>query len=134
MILETSALVAILVGEPARARLLKVLVGAERVRMSAASYLEAAIVVDRLRDPVLSRHLDTLLEKLRVEVVPVDLDQARTARGAYRDFGKGSGHPAGLNLGDCFGYALAHETNDELLYVGDDFSHTDVRQAAAVGV
>jgi ribonuclease VapC len=129
MILETSALVAILAGEPQRAQLLKALVEADRVRLSAASYLEAAVVVDRLGDPVLSRHLDTLLEELRVEIVPVDLEQARTARGAYRDFGKGSGHPAGLNFGDCFSYALARRTNDELLYVGDDFGHTDVRRA-----
>jgi ribonuclease VapC len=129
MILETSALVAILVGEPQRAQLLKALVEADRVRLSAASYLESAVVVDRLGDPVLSRHLDTLLEELRVEIVPVDLEQARTARGAYRDFGKGSGHPAGLNVGDCFSYALARRTNDVLLYVGDDFGHTDVRRA-----
>jgi len=88
-----------------------------------------ARVVDRLREPVLSRLLDTLLTELRVEIVPVDLDQARTARGAYRDFGKGSGHPAGLNFGDCFSYALARETDEPLLFVGDDFGHTDVRLA-----
>lgn len=129
MILETSALVAILAGEPAREPLLTALTGAEQVRMSAASYLEAAVVVDRLRDPVLSRLLDTLLAELRVEIVPVDLDQARTARGAYRDFGRGSGHPAGLHFGDCFGYALARETDEPLLFVGDDFGHTDVRPA-----
>ena len=129
MILETSALVAILAGEPQRERLLAALTGAERIRMSAASYLEAAVVVDRLREPVLSRLLDTLLTELRVEIVPVDLDQARTARGAYRDFGKGSGHPAGLNFGDCFSYALARETDEPLLFVGDDFGHTDVRLA-----
>ena len=128
MILETSALVAILAGEPQRERLLAALTGAERIRMSAASYLEA-VVVDRLREPVLSRLLDTLLTELRVEIVPVDLDQARTARGAYRDFGKGSGHPAGLNFGDCFSYALARETDEPLLFVGDDFGHTDVRLA-----
>jgi ribonuclease VapC len=130
MIVDTSALVAILAGEPGRERLTSALVGADRVRMSAASYLEAGIVVDRLSDPVISRQLDALLAELRVEVVPVDLDQARTARGAHRDFGKGSGHPAGLNYGDCFAYALARESDDDLLYVGNDFGHTDVRPAS----
>src|SRR4051794_6308458 len=82
---------------------------AGRKRISAASYLETAIVVDRDRDPVLSRQLDELLGVAQIEIAPVSVEQALIARAAYRDFGKGSGHPARLNFGDCFAYALAKE-------------------------
>ena len=91
--------------------------------------MESAIVVDALRDPVLSRRFDELLEAIGVEVVPVTLAQAQRARTAYRDFGRGSDHPARLNFGDCFAYALATEADDALLWKGDDFGHTDVRPA-----
>jgi ribonuclease VapC len=68
---------------------------------------------------------------MEIEVVPVSVEQARIARAAYRDFGRGSGHPAGLNFGDCFAYALAIDRDETLLFKGDDFSHTDVRSALA---
>ena len=98
-------------------------------RMSAANYLEAAIVVDGARSPIASRRLDDLLREADVRISTVDELQARIAREAYRDFGKGSGHPARLNFGDCFAYALARATGDTLLFVGDDFTHTDVTPA-----
>jgi ribonuclease VapC len=107
------------------------LLSTEAAVMSAGSYLEAGIVADRSRDPRASREFDRLLRELRIEVVPVTEQQATIARAAYRDFGRGSGHPAGLNFGDCFAYALAQDRNDTLLYKGDDFSHTDVRSALA---
>ncbi|WP_163542533.1 type II toxin-antitoxin system VapC family toxin [Occultella kanbiaonis] len=129
MIVDTSAVVAILTAEPERAAMLAAIDADSRVRMSAATYLEAAIVVDRLEDPVLSRRLDELLMELQVDVAPVDADQSRIARQAYRDFGKGSGHPAQLNFGDCFSYALAASVGEALLFKGRDFTHTDVRSA-----
>ncbi|CAN5718963.1 type II toxin-antitoxin system VapC family toxin [soil metagenome] len=127
MIVDTSALVAILRDEPEAAAFAAALVGAGESLVSAANYLEAAIVVDSGRDPVASRRFDKLLTLAGVTIAPVTVEQVRLAREAYRDFGKGSGHPAGLNFGDCFAYALARERNDTLLYKGgDDFSHTDV--------
>ena len=98
--------------------------------ISAANYLEAAIVVDAKRDPVLSAKLDSLLAKLKIAIAPVTEAQARLARQAYRDFGKGSGHPAKLNYGDCFAYALAAERGDRLLYKGEDFAHTGFARVA----
>lgn len=128
MILETSALIAVLTGEPDRDDLLRQMEDAESLRLSVGSYLECAIVVDRRRDPVLSRQFDALLDALGVELVPVDEHQATVARRAYADFGRGSGHAAGLNFGDCFGYALASLTGEALLFKGDDFAQTDVRR------
>jgi ribonuclease VapC len=99
--------------------------------MSAASYLEASIVADRSDDPRASREFDRLIRELGIDIVPVTAEQAIIAREAYRDFGKGSGHPAGLNFGDCFAYALAKDRNETLLYKGDDFTQTDVLSALA---
>ncbi len=96
------------------------------VRLSAAGYLEAAIVVDGRGDPVLCRELDELLTMLGVIVEPVSATHARIARQAYQQFGRGSGHPARLNFGDCFSYALAKETAEPLLFKGTDFAQTDV--------
>ena len=93
--------------------------------MSAVSYVEAAVVVDNNRNPVLSRRFDDLLRDAEISVEPVTLNQARIAREAYRDFGKGR-HRAGLNFGDCFAYALAKEKGEALLFKGDDFRHTDI--------
>jgi len=129
LIVDTSALIAILRGEPDATRFIQALAAATRPRMSAASYLETAVVVDANRDPVLSRRLDDLLAAAAVSVEPVTREQADIARQAYRDFGKGSGHAAGLNFGDCFSYALARATGEPLLYKGDDFSKTDVSSA-----
>lgn len=129
MIVDTSALVAILRGEPNADRYVDALISSSRPRMSAASLVEASVVVDANRDPVLSRRLDELLDAAGVHIEPLTEDHARIARQAYRDFGKGSGHPAGLNLGDCFSYALAAASGEPLLFKGDDFSHTDLSPA-----
>ncbi|WP_245570328.1 type II toxin-antitoxin system VapC family toxin [Microbacterium luticocti] len=102
---------------------------AEHVGMSAATLVEASVVADGPRDPVRSGRFDAFIDALELDVVPLDAEQARVARQAYRDYGRGSGHPARLNLGDCFAYALATVRREPLLYVGDDFARTDVRGA-----
>lgn len=129
MIVDSSALIAILVNEEDGAALSLVLDTPEAVRMSAASYLETSIVIDRYRDAVLSARLDDLILDSEILIEPVTAEQARIARQAYRDYGKGSGHPANLNFGDCFSYALAREKREPLLFKGDDFIHTDLRSA-----
>jgi ribonuclease VapC len=95
------------------------------IRMSAAAWVESAAVVDANRDPVLSGRFDDLITEAGVTVEPVTAYHARLARQAYRDFGKGN-HPAVLNFGDCFSYALARATGEPLLFKGNDFALTDV--------
>jgi ribonuclease VapC len=129
VIIDTSALLAILRSEPeARACATAVETALVR-RMSAANFLEAAIVVDLSRDPVASRRFDDLIREAAIVVEPVTEEQARLGRAAYRDFGKGSGHPAQLNFGDCFAYALARASGEPLLFKGADFTHTDISPA-----
>jgi len=128
VIVDTSALIAILRGEPDAAYFVDAIVAEEgRTLLSAGSYLETAIVVDGGRSPVASRRLDEFLAEAGIKIVEVTVSQARIARAAYRDFGKGSGHPAQLNFGDCFAYALATERGERLLAKGNDFVRTDVR-------
>ena len=91
--------------------------------------MESAIVIDGSRDPVASRRFDDLVKEAQLVIEPVTEAQARIAREAYRDFGRGSGHPARLNFGDCFSYALARATGEPLLFKGDDFAHTDITPA-----
>jgi ribonuclease VapC len=129
VIIDTSALIAILRAEDDAGDMALAIEKAEVRRISAASYLETAVVIDASRDPVASRRFDELVEAAELRVEAVTFDQARTARDAYRDFGKGSGHPAGLNFGDCFAYALAKTTGEALLFKGNDFGHTDVTPA-----
>jgi ribonuclease VapC len=126
VILDTSAIIAILRNEPDASRFTDAIEAAEARIVSAATYLEAAIIVDSSRDPVLSRRFDELLEQANVSIAPVTQTQAIIARAAYRDFGRGSGHPARLNFGDCLAYALAKASGEPLLFKGDDFSHTDI--------
>ena len=129
MIIDTSAIVAILREEAEARRFAEVIEAAPVRRISAATYVEIGAVIDGARDPVASRLVDDLLAAAQIVIEPVTPAQARIAREAYRDFGKGSGHAAGLNFGDCFAYALARATGEPLLYKGDDFSHTDVAAA-----
>jgi ribonuclease VapC len=131
MIVDTSAIVAILRDEPEASACAKVIAKASSCRISAVNYVEAAVVIDGSRDPIASRRFDDLFREARVVVEPVTAAQARTAREAYRDFGKGSGHAAALNFGDCFAYALAKETDEPILFKGDDFRHTDLKLALA---
>jgi ribonuclease VapC len=129
MIVDSSAVVGILNGEPDAEALEDALVSARNRRMSAATLVELYVVVDGKRDPVRSARLDELLQRSDVEVVDVTKEQAHMARAAYRDFGRGSGHAARLNFGDCFSYALAKATGEPLLFKGDDFGHTDLTSA-----
>ncbi len=126
MIIDSSAVVAIIRNEPDAGRYAAALACADRSRMSAANWLEAAVVVDSAREPVASRRFDELIETAGIEIVAVTSTQAEVARQAYRDFGKGSGSAAQLNFGDCFAYALSTETREPILFKGDDFVHTDL--------
>ncbi len=130
MIVDSSALLAILYGEPERDTFSELIENAEVARISTATLLETSIVVDGVGDPILSRRLDELIRAAELEIEPFTVEHASIARDAYADFGKGSGHAAGLNMGDCFTYALAFTTGEPLLYKGDDFGHTDLRVAA----
>ena len=129
MIVDSSALVAVIKHEPDWAALLDCMKVAGSLRMSAASYLETAIVLDGRRDVVMSVQLDDVIEETGIVIEPVTVEQAKVARQAYRDYGKGSGHAANLNFGDCFTYALAREKREPVLFKGDDFGHTDLRAA-----
>lgn len=129
MIVDTSALIAILRDEPDATVFAQSIYSEPRARISAASFFEAAIVFDRARSPVPSRRLDDLLRATGALIEPVTEAQARIAREAYRDYGRGSGHPARLNFGDCFAYALARATGEPLLFKGNDFIHTDIEPA-----
>jgi ribonuclease VapC len=123
MIVDSSAIVAILRGEPEAEPFLAIIRAEPDAEMSAGNYLEIGIVIDRDGDAVLSAELDPMLDQLGINIVTVTPEHARIARQAYRDFGRGSGHPAKLNFGDCFAYALAMERGQALLYKGDDFEH-----------
>jgi ribonuclease VapC len=129
MIVDASAVVAILYGEPECADFITALESADKPMMSMINHMEVAIKVDRDPDPVQGRTFDRFIREVGIELMPVTGDHLAVARAAYRDFGKGSGHRAGLNLGDCFAYALATVTDNPLLYKGNDFVHTDIRSA-----
>ena len=129
MIIDTSAIIAILRDEPEALPFANAIAGAVIRRISAVNYVEAAAVIDANRDPVASRRFDDLLRAADLVIEPVTESQAQIARAAYRDFGKGSGHPAALNFGDCFAYALAKSAGEPLLFKGDDFSRTDLASA-----
>jgi len=129
MIVDASALIAVLRDEPEAAAFAQAIAAARRRRISAVSYVETAAVIDGSGDPVASRRLDELLRAAEMSIEAVTAEQAQVARAAYRDFGQGSGHPARLNLGDCFAYALAKVTGEPLLFKGEDFQHTDLTAA-----
>ncbi len=129
MILDTSALIVILRYEAEAPEFARIIERAAQLRISAVSYVETGAVIDGSKDPVASRRLDELMEEAQIAIEPVTEAQARVARQAYRDFGKTSGHPAKLNFGDCFSYALAKAKAEPLLFKGGDFSRTDVKSA-----
>lgn len=126
MIVDASAVLAILRDEPEASAFAEAIEAASTRRISAANFVEAAVVIDASRDPIASHRFDDLVRESHMCIEPVTESQARLARDAYRDFGKGSGHPARLNFGDCFAYALAREAGEPLLLKGNDFIHTDV--------
>ncbi len=128
MILDSSALLAILQDEPERHAFNRLLEEAESRRLSVASFIEVSIVLECRFGPQGVRDLDLFLERAGVELVPVDAAQANAARQAFARFGKGR-HPAGLNYGDVFAYALAVTVGEPLLFKGEDFAKTDVMRA-----
>ena len=129
MIIDTSAIITVLKREEGWEDFALALEESEANTISTATFFEAGIVIDSYKNAVLSRRLDELLLEAHMAIEPVTPEQARIARQAYRDFGKGSGHPAQLNFGDCFSYALARDKREPLLFKGDDFIHTDLRPA-----
>ena len=128
MIVDASAVIAILRDESDAKELAAAIEGSDVLRISAATYVEAAIVTDSNRNPLLSSSLDSFLRRASITIEPVTVEQARIAREAYRDYGRGR-HRAGLNFGDCFAYALAKEKGEPLLFKGGDFRKTDVEVA-----
>ena len=125
MILDTSALVAVLFDEPEREEFILRIAEAPRRLISIGTLIEASIVVEARRGEVAGRELDLFLHRADVQTVAVSEEQALLARAAWRVYGKGR-HPAGLNFGDLFAYALARATGEELLFKGSDFTQTDL--------
>lgn len=128
MVIDTSALVAVLLGEPAADRYEDAIDRDPARLMSVASVLETAIVLENRYGEAGGRELDLLIHRLPIQVIGVDAEQLEWARIAFRKFGRGR-HAASLNFGDCFPYALSKVTGEPLLYKGLDFSHTDVSSA-----
>lgn len=127
MVIDTSAIIAILLGEPEAPLLARAIEEASPRLLSAANLLEASMVIETRKGEAAGRELDLFIYRAGIEVLAVDQEQAEIARIAWRHYGKGR-HPAHLNYGDCFAYALAKVTGLPLLFKGDDFSHTDVEQ------
>lgn len=130
MVIDSSALIAILLAEPEAKVLSEAVAGAPKRLVSAFSALETSIVIESKKGEPGGRELDLLLHKAGIEIVPLNQEQFELARQAWRDFGKGH-HPAGLNIGDCCSYALSKYSGEPLLFKGDDFSNTDVQSALA---
>ena len=128
MILDSSAVLAILFSEADARRHAGAIMAASRCRMSVVNVLEASIVVERRGGDAAAQELDTLLERAEVELAPVTVEHLKAVRRAWRRFGKGN-HPAALNFGDCFAYALAKATGEPLLFKGKDFAQTDIEAA-----
>jgi ribonuclease VapC len=129
MIVDTSALLAVILNEADEERFLGAMIDAPVLRMSTATWLEAAMVVDRHKERAITAvRFDDVTDELRIQLVPVSADVAYRARSAHTHFGRGN-HPAGLNYGDCFSYALAKVLREPLLFKGDGFSRTDIEPA-----
>ena len=128
MVLDTSALMAILLGEPEAKALSQAIARDPKRLVSAFSALETAIVIETKRGESGSRELDLLIHKAKIEIVPLNAEQSELARKAWRLYGKGH-HPAGLNIGDCCSYSLSKYSGEPLLFKGDDFPRTDVTSA-----
>jgi len=128
MILDTSALAAIFFGEPELELYIQLIHDAARCRISAANFVELSMVVEGQIGPEAGRQCDVFFRRAEIVIEPVTVEQAHLARQAFLDFGKGR-HPAKLNFGDCFAYALAKATGEPLLFKGEDFSKTDIRTA-----
>ena len=125
MVIDTSALLAILLGEPEANAIALAIAREPRRMLSTLSFLEAAIVIEARKGESGGREFDLLLHHIQVELVSMSSEQAEAARNAWRDYGKGH-HPAALNIGDCCAYALAKVSGEPLLFKGSDFSKTDI--------
>ncbi|MBT4287279.1 MAG: type II toxin-antitoxin system VapC family toxin [Deltaproteobacteria bacterium] len=125
MVIDTSALIAILLGESEAQRIASAIAGDPKKVMSSFSLLEAGIVIEAKKGEAGGRELDLLIHRCEIEVVNLTTDQSELARVCWRRFGKGR-HPASLNIGDCCSYALSKYTNEPLLFKGEDFSKTDL--------
>lgn len=128
MIVDASAILAVLFDEPEKAQFRDLLLMTPELAMSPVNYLEASVRADDKRHPGKGRELDALLAGFGIQMVAVNAEQAKFAREAYKTFGKGN-HPAKLNLGDCFAYALSKARSEPLLFKGEDFRKTDVDAA-----
>lgn len=128
MILDTSALIAVLYGEPEQADFVQLIHDAESCRVSVVSFVELSMVVESQLGPEAGRQVDTLFRRTGIVIEPVTVEHGHLARQAFLDYGKGR-HKAGLNFGDCFSYALAKATGEPLLFKGRDFSKTDIKSA-----
>ena len=128
MIIETSAIVAIAFREPERETFIRTILSTDVRMMSVSNLLEATSVIEGRRGTLAGRVLDELLARLNIELIPITVDQAQEARQAWRRYGK-KRHPANLNFGDCFSYALAKTMDEPLLFKGKDFAQTDVQSA-----
>ena len=133
MVIDTSAVIAILRAEPEAVAFAEAMESDPTRLMSAASALEAALVIEVQKGPAGGRELDLLLHKAQVEIVPFTAEQFEVAREAWRRYGKGR-HSAGLNFGDCFAYALSITSGERLLFKGDDFAKTDINPCRSVGL
>ena len=129
MVIDTSAIIAILLGEPEAEDIARAISDGQKRLMSVFSVLEASIVIEAKKGEAGGRELDLLLHRARIETVGMDAEQGEIARIAWQRFGKGR-HPAGLNIGDCCAYALAKYSGEPLLFKGDDFSKTDIEQVS----
>lgn len=129
MVVDTSALVAILLGEPQSEALARAIAADSRRLLSAFSALEAYIVITAKKGEAGGRELDLLLHRCQIETVSFNADQTELARKGWLSYGKGR-HPAGLNIGDCCSYGLAKYSGEPLLFVGDDFQLTDLQAVA----
>lgn len=129
MIVDASALLAIILLEPERDRFLDLLDSHGKLSMFVVNFVEVAIKVDKDPDPRRARGFDEIVTSFGIEIAAIGLEQGRLARRAHLDFGRGSGHPARLNLGDCFAYALAKARGEPLLFKGEDFTKTDIEAA-----
>jgi ribonuclease VapC len=130
MVIDTSAIIAILLREPEAAGLAHAIETTTPRLLSAASLLEASMVIETRKGEAAGRELDLFIYRAGIEIVAIDHEQAEVARIAWRKYGKGR-HPAGLNYGDCFSYALAKVSGSPLLFKGDDFNHTDIKSVMA---
>ncbi len=126
MVIDTSAIIAILLGEPEAEAVAGAITEDPKRLISAFSALESGIVIEAKKGEAGGRELDLLIHRSQIEIVALDSEQAEIARGAWRQFGKGR-HAAGLNIGDCCSYALSKSSGEPLLFKGDDFSKTDLK-------